>query len=306
MVMMSRSAGIPARMALGFLPGTEAKGVWTVLAADAHAWPELYLEGIGWTRFEPTPSSRAAPPAYAIPATSPGTAGADQTPENQTAPTPGSRARKDLGDPSATGSEPRSTVALSPASMLRWLTHGWGPALIGSLVVLLGSLVVPMAARWRRRRRLAAARTAAEQVEVEWDLLTSSLDDLGIARAPSRTPRQLRAYYEREALLDSSASDALARVVLTLERSRYATSEPPSGGISRDDVRHVFRSASANRRGRDRLRAVLWPSSGHTALRSARAHLGWRLRTLLPDLLDALQRRVPRRRAGLGRPADPR
>ena len=62
MVMMSRAAGIPARMNIGFLPGTESKGVWTVIAADAHAWPELFLDGVGWTRFEPTPS-RAAPPA---------------------------------------------------------------------------------------------------------------------------------------------------------------------------------------------------------------------------------------------------
>ena len=68
MVMLSRAADIPARMAIGFLPGTGNKGVWTVTASDAHTWPELYLEGIGWTRFEPTPS-RAAPPAYAVPVT---------------------------------------------------------------------------------------------------------------------------------------------------------------------------------------------------------------------------------------------
>jgi len=304
MVMMSRSAGIPARMVLGFLPGTKAKGVWTVLAADAHAWPELYLDGVGWTRFEPTPG-RAAPPAYAIPVTSTGTTANGQTPENQTAPTPGSKARKDLGDPSATGNAPQPKVALSPASMLRWLTHGWGPALIGALLALLGSLVVPGAARWRRRRSLAAARTACEQVEVEWDLLTSSLGDLGIAPAPSRTPRQLGRYYEREALLDTSASDALGRVVQTLERSRYATPAPPPDGIARD-ARHVFRSASANRRGRDRLRAALWPSSGLTELRSARAHFGGRFRSFLRDLGDAVLRRLPGRRAGLSRPFEPR
>jgi hypothetical protein len=304
MVMMSRTAGIPARMALGFLPGTEAKGVWSVLAADAHAWPELYLEGIGWTRFEPTPS-RGAPPAYAIPAPRLGTTANGQNPASQAAPTPATRAPKDLGDPSATGNDPQSKVALSPASMMRWLTTGWGPALIGSLIVLLGSLVVPSAARWRRRRSLASARTAAEQVEVEWNLLTSSLNDLGIEPAPSRTPRQLRAYYDREALLDSSASDALGRVIQTLERSRYARSAPPSGGISRD-ARHVLRSASGNRRGRDRLRAALWPGSGLTALRSARAQVGARFRRLRRDLADAVLRRLPRRRAGVSRPAEPR
>jgi transglutaminase-like putative cysteine protease len=304
MVMMSRASGIPARMVLGFLPGTAAKGVWTVLAADAHAWPELYLEGIGWTRFEPTPS-RGVLPAYALPAALPATAADGQTLENQAAPTPGSRARKDLGDPSASGNNPQSNVALSPASMLRWLTHGWGPALIGSLLVLLGSLVVPAAAWWRRRRRLTAARTATEQVEVEWDLLTSSLSDLGIPPSPSRTPRQLRGYYEREAMLDTAASDALGRVVQTLERSRYAMPAPPPGPIS-GDARRVLRSASASRRGRDRLRAALWPSSGLTELRSARAHFGWRYRALRRSLGDAVLRRLPGGRAGLSSPAEPR
>jgi hypothetical protein len=30
---------------------------------DAHAWPELYFEGVGWTRFEPTPN-RGSTPSY--------------------------------------------------------------------------------------------------------------------------------------------------------------------------------------------------------------------------------------------------
>ncbi|MEK8170382.1 transglutaminase-like domain-containing protein [Streptomyces sp. M19] len=32
---------------------------------DAHAWPELYFEGVGWTRFEPTPS-RGSQPDYTL------------------------------------------------------------------------------------------------------------------------------------------------------------------------------------------------------------------------------------------------
>ena len=78
MIMMARSAGIPARMAIGFLPGSATQGVWTVTAADAHAWPELYLDGIGWTRFEPTPAVRSgAPPVYAsdLPVGDPATGG---------------------------------------------------------------------------------------------------------------------------------------------------------------------------------------------------------------------------------------
>jgi hypothetical protein len=302
MVMMSRAAGIPARLALGFLPGTKAKGVWTVLAADAHAWPELYLDGIGWTRFEPTPS-RGAPPAYAIPATSPGATADGQPLGNATAPVPRSTARKDLGD-SPTGG-PNAQVGPSPASVLRWLTRGWGAVLLGFVVGLLGSLVVPTAALWRRRRGLRTASTAAQRVETEWELLTSSLGDLGIAPAPSRTPRQLRTYYDREAQLDGAASEALGRIVQTLERSRYAVSPPHPGGLSAD-ARHVFRAASSTSRRRDRLRAALWPSTGITQLHSTRVHFAWRIRTSVRTTSDLLERLLHGRAAERTPPAAPR
>ena len=293
MVMMSRAAGIPAHIALGFLPGTRANGVWTVIASDAHAWPELYLDGLGWTRFEPTPS-RAAPPAYATPSTTGGTLNGGGTAGGATAPAPGRTSRLDVGNLPTSGGSSQG-VSLSPASVFRWLTHGWGAVLFGSLVGLFGSLVVPLAARWRRRRDLITARTAAQRVEVQWGFLTSSLSDLGIPPAPSRTPRQLRAYYEQEALLDAEASAALGRAVQTLERSRYAGSAPAPDGLA-DDVRHVLRGAAATRRASDRLRAALWPSRGLAQLRSARANLAWSIQMTLSDASAVMRQRFSRRR----------
>jgi transglutaminase-like putative cysteine protease len=55
-VLMLRSVGVPARMAVGFAQGTfdeEAK-VYIVRNLNAHAWPEVYFPGIGWVEFEPT------------------------------------------------------------------------------------------------------------------------------------------------------------------------------------------------------------------------------------------------------------
>ncbi len=67
MVMMARYEGIPARMAIGFLPGQEADGTYTVVAANAHAWPELFFPKLGWVRFEPTPGSRTgSAPTYTV------------------------------------------------------------------------------------------------------------------------------------------------------------------------------------------------------------------------------------------------
>ena len=293
MVMMSRAVGIPARMAIGFLPGSLSKGVWTVTASEAHTWPELYLDGIGWTRFEPTPS-RGELPVYAVPP-APGEVGGGGRPVDETtAPAPLNSARPGLEDPS-TGSGASPEVGLSLTSVREWLTHGWGLVLLGFLASLFGALVVPTAARWRRRRALVTAKTSARRVELQWEVLTSSLADLGIAPAPSATPRQLRAYYDREALLEGAASEALGRVVQTLEYSRYAASAPVSDSLAAD-TREVLRAAAATRRRSDRLRAALWPGSGLAQLRCARAALAWRLRAPLRDMSAIVRQLFPRRR----------
>ncbi len=144
MVMMARAAGIPARMDIGFLPGTRNQGVWTVTASDAHAWPELYLAGIGWTRFEPTPS-RAVPPEYATAGTAAGISGGGRPVDDATAPAPSNTAGRNLFDPTEDAGAITDT-SLSATAVLRWLTRGWGAVVLGALIGLLGLWSCP----WRR------------------------------------------------------------------------------------------------------------------------------------------------------------
>ncbi len=60
---MMRTLGYPARVAVGFTAGTEtAPGAFSVLGRNAHAWPEVWFDGLGWVAFEPTPG-RGAPGA---------------------------------------------------------------------------------------------------------------------------------------------------------------------------------------------------------------------------------------------------
>lgn len=70
-VLMLRSLGIPARLAVGFAQGEgkfseETGAEYIVRKKDAHAWPEVYFPGFGWVEFEPTASqpvlSRPLPP----------------------------------------------------------------------------------------------------------------------------------------------------------------------------------------------------------------------------------------------------
>jgi transglutaminase-like putative cysteine protease len=56
MIIMARSQGIPARLAIGYRMGSydPETQAYYVTMADSHSWPELYFEGIGWIPFEPT------------------------------------------------------------------------------------------------------------------------------------------------------------------------------------------------------------------------------------------------------------
>ena len=53
---MMRAAGIPARVVAGYQGGELGRdgSVWEVRQMDAHAWSEVWLEGQGWVRVDPT------------------------------------------------------------------------------------------------------------------------------------------------------------------------------------------------------------------------------------------------------------
>ena len=56
MVVLTRLAGVPSRMATGYATGTydEDRRQYIVTEADAHSWVEVYFPGLGWVEFEPT------------------------------------------------------------------------------------------------------------------------------------------------------------------------------------------------------------------------------------------------------------
>ncbi|HMD90960.1 MAG TPA: transglutaminase domain-containing protein, partial [Anaerolineaceae bacterium] len=71
-VILLRSLGIPARLAVGFAqgesvtPNSKIKALvgsgiqeFIVRRDDSHAWPEVYFPGLGWIEFEPTASQTA-------------------------------------------------------------------------------------------------------------------------------------------------------------------------------------------------------------------------------------------------------
>ena len=72
LTMLCRYAGLPARVATGFAPGTIVENAtprtYVLRGSDLHAWTEVYFAGYGWIRFDATQDT-------------PGTAPTIQTPE---------------------------------------------------------------------------------------------------------------------------------------------------------------------------------------------------------------------------------
>jgi transglutaminase-like putative cysteine protease len=65
MAVMLRTLGIPTRNVTGFLGASYNRfgRFYVVRQGEAHSWVEVYVEGVGWMRFDPTPSGAAAPVA---------------------------------------------------------------------------------------------------------------------------------------------------------------------------------------------------------------------------------------------------
>jgi hypothetical protein len=63
MTLMLRMDGIPARVGEGFRPAVyeSAAAVWLIRPVDAHAWVEVFVTGVGWVTFDPTPAAPLQP-----------------------------------------------------------------------------------------------------------------------------------------------------------------------------------------------------------------------------------------------------
>lgn len=261
MVLMARAEGIPARMAIGFLPGTRNGAAFVVRASDAHAWPELYFEGYGWLRFEPTPAQRSGgAPAYTVQGQGDVTGGGQEVDENE--PTSTATApdrRRDLEGAESTPSSDTST----------WfgdaLTTRQVAAISAVLVGLLATLLMPLTAWVVRLRRRRAAANRLELIELEWQELTTTLRDLGLDPPRGGTLRQWRQHFVTTGHLDAENTKALGRVTATLERARYDRPErttPEQAAELHRDLRAIRRNVSRTRAWKTRLRSLLWPSTG--------------------------------------------
>jgi transglutaminase-like putative cysteine protease len=177
MALMLRMAGIPARVAAGFSPGSFNKDTkeYRVRDLDAHSWVEVWFSGIGWVPFDPTPARSPAQSQSSALATSAAAADAGEV-------------RQRLG---VAASEPTS----GPADLDGEGGSGWVvPSLILLLFVAPAGVVAVVVGRRVQRLRTLPPRAVAEAqlselrgalVRLGWDL-PASTTLLGLERRLGR------------------------------------------------------------------------------------------------------------------------
>jgi transglutaminase-like putative cysteine protease len=284
MAVLARLLGIPSRVAYGFTSGTSINGnSWLVTTHDAHAWPELYFQGYGWLRFEPTPSGgngqgTATPPSYSLVPANPSATGLPQTlpSTGPVASAPGGpgipESLRNLFAPRAGTSPP---VSSGTGSVSPWVICG---LVVAGLIVL--ALPAPWLARrvirrrrWRQGQRRVAAVTGgradrADRVRARdvawahaaWQELRDDLTDYGAGCLPSESPRAVAARAGAGLGLAEPARAALGRIALAEERARYAPT-PADGAGLRADSTSVRRALAAAVPREARWRALLLPAS---------------------------------------------
>jgi transglutaminase-like putative cysteine protease len=269
MAVMARTLGIPARVAVGFLPGEpNADGTMVVSSHDAHAWPELYFEGVGWVRFEPTPrGGSTTPPSWSVPP-----AGAlPEDPKEDSKPEASDTSKPSASSAPQSSKKPADETAPAAAKATAGGGVPWRPILILAIVVLALSAPRLTATLTSRRRWARASGSSPGLAEAAWNDLRLGLGDLGVRWAVSWTPRAVQQRLTDEYQLDDEASAALGRLAAEIENARYAPpDDSPDLGRSaaerRHDVSVVVSAVSAPAPGRVRWQARLWPSSGVSRL----------------------------------------
>ena len=252
--LMARSLDMPARIVVGFLPGSSTNDVdadnqrvYKVTSSQLHAWPEVYFEGIGWVAFEPT-QSLGTPTAFA--ADQPAEAGGTEVGAT-TAPTEAPVVPEATAQP--TGAP---TTAAAPATQTP--AFPWMPVLLVALAVLVVALIPAGARAVLGSSRAATIRDGS--AAAAWREVVATAADYGTAPSPTMSAREMGVR-----LIDRGApADAVTTLVTSIERASYGsgtTWQADSGGDMWAAVQEVRRGLRAKATTPRRIGAFFAPLS---------------------------------------------
>lgn len=190
MALMVRSLDIPARVVYGYKVGASQ----TITGESVGAWPEVYLDGLGWVMFDPTPPEDRILPDELPPQTP------EQQPFVENPPPPPMRPEVP---------PPDDQLPIEPAPTPEdEVTINW--AQVGAVALLTGipliTIVLPIALviglKLRRRARRRGDPVVANRIAGAWSELVDRARDVGRSPSPSATrTEQAEAFKENFAHL---------------------------------------------------------------------------------------------------------
>jgi transglutaminase-like putative cysteine protease len=246
---LARLAGLPTRLAVGFLPGhSVGHEQWQVDGDDTHVWPQVRFEDYGWIDFEPTPGTAV---------------------QGSSAPGPSGPTTSTVVPVTQTTSAGHATAPSSPAG---GATNGGGAGsrgrhrglLLRLWFLLVASFLVAAVAgllMWRRLRLKAVVREPGTEILSAWSEASRTLELAGIRRRRGETFLELADRARTTGLLSGEAAAALADLAGLATIVCYSGSPPGLEGKdrARKDATTVIQSARLKVPRWQRIAAVIDP-----------------------------------------------
>ncbi|GIG39920.1 transglutaminase-like domain-containing protein [Cellulomonas phragmiteti] len=193
--LMIREMGLPARVVLGFVPGsgddegegatvpTTQDGAVEIRGRDVQAWVEVAFAGHGWVTFDVTPP-RSRTPEQEQEET-------DTDPQPQVVQPPALPPDRVTPPDDDTEQPQTEDPPADDSGLALWLRiAGWVGIGLGGVLVLLSPLLVVVALKARRRRRRRRATDPVRRVAGGWDEVVDTALDMGGAPPPAATRRE--------------------------------------------------------------------------------------------------------------------
>lgn len=194
--LMIREMGLPARVVLGFDPGsgdddegdgevpvpTDEDGAVEIRGRDVQAWVEVGFAGHGWVPFDVTPP-RSRTPEQEQEET-------DTDPQPQVVQPPALPPDRVTPPDDDTEQPQTEDPAQDDGASVWWRIAAWTGIGLGGVLVLLSPVLVVVALKARRRRRRRRAGDPVRRVAGGWDEIVDTARDLGGVPPPAGTRRE--------------------------------------------------------------------------------------------------------------------
>lgn len=215
MIAMAREAGIPARLAAGYVTVPDAKKKYQVVdASSPYAWVECYIPNVGWLAFDPSPQN---PQSW-------GTAYQEQSSTGEESDNPDVNVEVEEEETGATN--------------LKWKTAFDSPIfvnliILAAIILIIALQICTSQSNYRLERVRKRYKTTKKQAEFYYADILRQYGWLGFRLQRGETISEATA--KVCTVLSQKYTDALIKAITTIEAMHYGEQDPTN-----DQVAEIF------------------------------------------------------------------